>query len=201
MTRVAGVLLAAGASRRLGQPKALVELGGRPLVRRVAETALALPVDPLVVVVGALGAEIEGALHGLPVRLVRNPAPERGMASSIAVGIAALDENAVDAALVLLVDQPKLTTSHLATLVDASEEATRVTASAWDDALGPPALFPRAHWAALASLAGDRGARAWLREHPDVVPISFPGGAFDLDTPEDLAALRGELGATSSPER
>src|SRR5689334_975241 len=89
-TRVAGLILAAGAATRMGRPKQLLDWDGRPLVRRAAETALAARLDPVLAVVGSARAEVATALAGLPLRIVFNPHHAAGQSTSLRAGIAAL---------------------------------------------------------------------------------------------------------------
>src|SRR5512138_3343641 len=103
--RVAALILAAGASTRMGRPKQLLDWGGRPLVRAAAETALAARLDPVLVVVGGARAEVEAALVGLPLRVIANPNYAGGQSTSLRAGVAALGSDS-DAVVVLLGDQP-----------------------------------------------------------------------------------------------
>jgi molybdenum cofactor cytidylyltransferase len=197
MARVAAVLLAAGASRRLGQPKALVRIEGRTLVRRAAEAALGAGCAPLFVVVGALQEEIARELAGLGARLVPNPGHAEGIASSIRAGIAAAESSTppCDGALLFVVDQPQVEAALLARMLDSFRQgsAAQAVACAYAGAVGVPALFPRAWFPALAALHGDRGARGVLEaRRAELREVPFPEGGVDLDTPEDLARLSRE---------
>jgi molybdenum cofactor cytidylyltransferase len=194
--RVAGVLLAAGASRRLGRPKQLVQLGGRSLVRRAAEAALGAGCAPLFAVVGAHAAEVLRELAPLAAVPVRNADWQEGIASSIRAGVAAAGAAvpACDGALLLLVDQPRVDADLLRRLLARFEEGggARVVASAYGGGRGVPAVFPRASFPALAALRGDRGAKPLLEaQRAEVLEVLFPGGELDLDEPADLAALEG----------
>jgi CTP:molybdopterin cytidylyltransferase MocA len=181
------VLLAAGGSRRLGQPKQLVQMAGETLVHRAARLALATaPADAVLV----LGAHAEAVLAGvatLALRPVQCADWERGMGTSLRAGLAALSP-ACQGALVLLCDQPDLDATHLQALVQAwRRDPSRAAASAYAGVLGVPALLPRAWFPELAALGGDRGARDLLRQRArDVQAVACFPLARDIDTPTDL---------------
>jgi molybdenum cofactor cytidylyltransferase len=202
---VAAILLAAGASSRLGQPKQLVRLGGRPLVRIMAEAALASRCSHLTVVLGAYANEVRAALAGTFVETVENVHWREGMGASIATGVAAATCKSrraapPDAVLLLLCDQPALTTAHIDRLVATYEATGAAVASRYEDDLGVPALFTRASFARLAALGGGAGARSVLAELPALAVVDWPEGALDLDTPADLARwLPGHGGSSSAP--
>lgn len=189
--RVAGVVLAAGASRRLGRPKQLVRVAGEALVRRAARAAAEAGLAPVLVVTGAYAAQVEAAVAGLGVACVRNDAFEEGLASSIRAGVGAAERASphCDGALLALVDQPALDAALLAALLARFEEAggARTVACAYAGGLGAPALFPRALFAELAALHGDAGAKAILEARAEeVIGVPFPAGADDVDTEEDV---------------
>jgi molybdenum cofactor cytidylyltransferase len=187
--RFGAVILAAGASRRMGRPKALLEVGGRPLVARAAEAALRAPVWPVVVVVGAEAGLIRAALARLPVLVIENPAWSEGMASSLRAGLATLRQFSrhLDGALVALCDQPAFSAEVIGRLIAAQRETGRTIAAArYDGRCGAPALFLREHFDALAALTGEEGARLLLNGEPSrVAAVDLPELAADLDTPED----------------
>jgi molybdenum cofactor cytidylyltransferase len=181
------ILLAAGGSSRLGQPKQLVALEGEPLVRRQARLLLALQPACVVVVTGAVADEVREALHGLDVSCVHNESWEQGMGTSLACGIRAMPER-VRGALLLLTDQFRIVADDLQRLLEAwaGDPLAAVTAS-WDDQRGPPVVFPRALFDRLSRLQGDSGARAVLKRFRGrQVAVPLPNAAGDLDTPADL---------------
>jgi CTP:molybdopterin cytidylyltransferase MocA len=183
---VGAVVLAAGASRRLGRAKQLIELDGMPLIARVVGVVRGAAVSATCVVVGARAREIAPVVDGAEV--VHNPLWETGMASSIHCGVAWAEAGGCDALLLCVCDQPHLSVAHLDALIRVHAVDRDVVASRYGDVMGVPAVFPRARFADLAALSGDRGARELLaRCAPRVVRWDL--GAVDLDTPRDLAAL------------
>ena len=192
------VILAAGASRRMGSPKQLIELNGKPLIVRAAEAALAAPVWPVVVVVGANSTAIRPVLAHLPVLIVENSAWTEGMASSIREGIGAVRQfsRGIDAAILALCDQPAFSSETVARLLRAQRETGRgIVAARYDGRLGAPALFTREHFVSLASLTGEEGARDLINGDPArVAAVDLPELAHDLDTPADLNRERQQPG-------
>jgi CTP:molybdopterin cytidylyltransferase MocA len=170
----AAVILAAGASRRLGRPKQIVEIEGEPLVHRIARIALTA-CDDVAVVGGAV--PLRDALLDLPVALVENVFWAEGISSSIRAGVTWASH--ADSVLLLTCDQTLLDTTHLHALLRAG----RLAASRYAGVLGVPAVFPRAYFPALLALEGDRGAQPLLE---DAVPVDWPAGAHDLDTEADF---------------
>lgn len=189
------ILLAAGASRRLGHAKQLIEIDGEPLLRRAARALLATQPLDCVVVLGHEAERMRPALAGLAVREVVAADHESGLSASLRAGIAALDPGCAGA-LVALTDQPALQVRHLLALCDAwRAQPLRAVASAYAGVLGVPALLPRTWFADLAHLHGDVGARELLRAR-GAVPLAAPALAQDLDTPSDSERLtnRDDLG-------
>jgi len=191
--RIAAVVLAAGASTRLGHPKQLLLHDGEPLVRRAARAALEGGAEPVVVVLGAHAELVRRALDGLPVSAVVNDAWETGMASSIRVGTQAALDAGCDAVLVTLADQPLVDAAALRRLVAAFPGRHGVVASTYGDALGVPALFAREHAASLLlHLTGDAGAGGWLRARGHAVTrVAMDEARLDVDTASDVARLHG----------
>ena len=203
---VGAVVLAAGGSLRLGQPKQLVSMAGEPLVRRGCRLALEAACTPVVVVVGYAATKVRAAVADLPVSVVDNPNWSSGLSGSIAAGIRGLP--AVAAAVVVPCDQPGLTQSFLRQLVTRwrtgdvdvvlSRYGADLAAAAPE---GPPALFAAGLFAALSRLVGDQGARSVIAAQPPdrVARVAFPQGGMDIDTPADLAALQGSTSAADQP--
>jgi molybdenum cofactor cytidylyltransferase len=189
--RVAAVVLAAGASTRLGEAKQLLDIDGKCLVRHVVDTAAAAACSPIVVVVGAQAGSVLEALAGSEAHAVENPEWREGIAGSLRCGILALPAQ-VDAAIVLLCDQPAVSPALLQTLVATQRNTGKsIVACRWDDTAGPPALFLRERFPALLTLSGDAGARSILRNAGDgAALVDFPDGALDVDTPAHWARWR-----------
>jgi molybdenum cofactor cytidylyltransferase len=194
----AGVILAAGASRRMGEPKQLLEVGGRPLLEAVVAAACASQLDEVVVVLGARAEEIRAAVDLGRARVVVNPDYEQGLSASLRAGIASLGAD-VSRALVILGDQPDVNASLLDRLLDL-QEASGLPAAAlsFEGLLHPPMVLARGMWSGLEALGGDVGLRAVVRANPELVaalPAERPGGhPVDIDTPEDFEQLRKEPG-------
>jgi molybdenum cofactor cytidylyltransferase len=192
---VACIVLAAGRSTRMGGAnKLLAEVGGKPMVRRVVEAALASRARPVVVVTGHQAAGVAAALAGLEVTFVDNPDYAVGLSSSLKAGIGAVPVSA-DAALVLLGDMPQITSVHLDRLVAAfaAEEDAAIIVPTHKGRRGNPVLWPRAHFAEMLQLEGDAGAKRLMAAHGgDVREVDLGTDAIfaDVDTPEALAQLR-----------
>jgi molybdenum cofactor cytidylyltransferase len=188
------VVLAAGASSRLGSPKQLVTLGGRTLLRRAVETAVATGLGPVVVVLGAAADRCRPEVEGLDVAVVENAEWPSGMASSVRAGLAGVAAAAPDADAVLLTlcDQPFVTAELLSRLVSVRRETSAsVVACEYAGALGVPALFGRELFGELAALEGESGARRVVARHAaSARSVPFPEGAVDVDTPRDVERLR-----------
>ncbi|GAA4380330.1 nucleotidyltransferase family protein [Hymenobacter koreensis] len=176
----------------MGRPKQLLPYQGRTLVRHAAETALAAGCAPVVVVTGALHDELAAELRGLPVRLVQNKVWAAGMGTSIGVGVQAVEELAPDAAAVLLLlsDQPLVTTDFLRQLLQAWQQSGLPVATGYADTVGVPAVFGRMVWPQLLALPAEAGAKPLLQRLGDELGVVlFAAAATDVDTPEQYAAL------------
>jgi nicotine blue oxidoreductase len=180
------VLLAAGEGKRLGIPKALVELGGRRLVDRGADLLRDGGTAPVVVVTGAAPVTVPDTV------LVPNPDWRTGMGSSLAAGLRALPGECT-AAVIALVDQPLIGAGVVRRLVAAHQAGAELVVAAYHGRARNPVLLARRHWAgAVAAADGDTGARPYLRAHPGLVTLvecADIGSPDDVDTPEDLARV------------
>ena len=171
---------------RLGQPKQLLPYQGKTLLRHAAE--MALSVGQITVVLGANAERIAPTLKGLPVNIVVAKGWQEGMAASLREGITAVAD--CEAALVMLCDQPLVTTELLAALLREWEPGSIVASDYGDEdkTLGPPCVFDRAYFPELLALTGDSGARRLLKKYP-CRTVAFPGGRVDIDTPEEASIL------------
>lgn len=186
---IAGLVLAAGAGRRFGRPKALAVLDGERLVDRAVRVLGEGGIEDVYVVSGAAPLELSTA-HVVP-----NPDWESGMASSLRAGLAALPADAA-AVLVVPVDQPGLTPAAVRRVVGAAgpDPGTALVLATYDGVGGHPVLLGREHWAAAATSAtGDRGARVFLASNEGTmvrVACEDVASGHDVDEPADLAAVR-----------
>ncbi|MBN2700462.1 MAG: nucleotidyltransferase family protein [Methylothermaceae bacterium] len=182
---IAGLVLAAGASSRLGRPKQLLTLDGVPLVRRTVLNALESLCDRVFVVVGAHRNLIMEAISDLDVAPVYNRAWREGMGGSVRVGIARMGN--YRAVLIILTDQIRVGVAHLDRLIEAFERYGEIAASKYADTLGVPALFPRRYFDDLQRLSGDSGAKFLLERYARrVIRIPCPEAIVDIDDAYDL---------------
>ncbi|HEX8329959.1 MAG TPA: nucleotidyltransferase family protein [Hymenobacter sp.] len=188
---VALLILAAGASTRMGQPKQLLPYRGRTLLRHAAETAVATSCAPIVLVTGAVHDALAAEVSDLPIWVVRNLEWETGMASSIRAGLAAVQAAQPRAALIMLSDQPLVTAELLRQLVAEQQQSQApIVAAAYGDTVGVPAVFHHTLFPALSQLQGTQGANRLIASlGNDVGRVPFPAGLLDVDTPEQYAAL------------
>lgn len=191
MTPVDLILLAAGASRRMGGRDKLIEpVDGQPLLARLADEALASGAREVLVVLPPEATARAAALAGRPVRVVLAPDHAEGMGASLRAGATALRPD-TGAAIVLLGDMPDVTSAAIDALIAAHGAGGLLCRAASGDIPGHPVLFDRRYFPALRGLEGDQGARALLRAEAErVVTVPTEGAAVDLDTPEAWAAWR-----------
>ena len=181
------ILLAAGASSRLGYPKQLLLVDGETLLHRSARIAIAVGVQSLYVVLGYAANEVRPALLDLPATVLINEDWRSGMASSLKAGLQALSSDTTHA-LVLVCDQVGLSIDQLNKLLAAGcAYPQNIVASSYQGKNGVPAIFPVDCFHALKAIDGDRGARDLLQSHSDrVIPVPFDQGSLDIDTSEDV---------------
>ena len=193
---VAGVLLAAGMSTRMGKNKLLVDLGGKSVLRRAVETATSAGLRPILVVLGHERERAQAELAGLSCQLVQNPDYARGMNTSLRAGIAAVPEGA-DAAVVMLADMPFVSAAMLRELVARWRAADAPLAiSLYDGVIAPPTRYGRALFSEIDALDGDGCGKRVIQQHrSEAVEVAWPALALDdLDLPEDVERVRARLG-------
>ncbi|WP_230530726.1 nucleotidyltransferase family protein [Microvirga roseola] len=194
MSDVAAIVLAAGRGTRFGsEPKLLAPLSDKPLVRHVAEAAVASSAQPVVAVTGHRAEEVEAALSDLSVRLVRNAAFAEGLSTSLRAGFSALPSHA-RAAIILLGDMPLVSAALIDTLVSAWREQGEPAAlvPTLDGRRGNPVVLSLVLEDTIQGLSGDAGAGPLLRGRADVLewPVEDPAILQDVDTAEELGRLR-----------
>jgi len=189
--RIAGLVLAAGASTRMGQPKLLLTYQGVPLLQRAVDAATQGGCDEVIVVVGANREQYAQQLAQTTARIVFNPNYAEGLSTSIRAGIEALSED-VGAAVLLVADQPFIDGEVVRQLIETYRTSgKRIVACQYEGVRGVPTLFDRALFIELLVLEGDRGARAVLETYPrHVATVEIPSSsARDIDTPTDAKGL------------
>lgn len=190
--RVAAVLLAAGASTRMGRNKLLMDIEGEPMVRRAAQRALDAGCAPVVVVTGHDATRVRDALAGLDVTLAASSDPRGPTSASLHAGLRVLPAT-TDAAVVLLADMVQVSASMIRTLLDANAtDDAPLGVSRYGDVLAPPLLFRRALWPDLFAWHGEGCGKAVVRAHEGEATIhDWPVNALrDVDTPADYEAAQ-----------
>jgi len=190
--RVAGVILAAGASRRMGRNKMLLQLEGESLVRRAARRALQAKLSPVVVVVGHEADRVRAELKDLPVEFAVNPDFTGPTSSSLHQGLNKLGPD-LDAVVVMLGDMVRVTEAMLAELVTAAQgSAAPLVVSRYGDVTAPPLLFRRALFGELLAWKGEGCGKPVVQVHKhEAVYVDRPVALLaDVDTPEDFAAVQ-----------
>jgi len=208
---VAGIILAAGASTRFGQPKQLLDYHDQPFVRTVAMTALAGGLSPVVVVTGANAQAVQAALHDLPITIAHNADWQNGQSSSIKAGLQVINHPAerdatleffplngkregVGAAIFLLSDQPQVSQTVIHALVEQhAMDLSPIVAPLVAGRRANPVLFDRVTFPELMSLTGDVGGRAIFSKYRvSYLPWNDESLLTDVDTPEDMKKLRSQ---------
>lgn len=186
------IILAAGQSSRLGQPKQNLIFQNQTLLQRAIATAKSSTCRPIVVVTGAHANLIGSSVEGPEIRVVFNAQWEKGMASSIRRGIEAMKYYPdIDSALIMLCDQPLVTPSLINEMLQKRQTSGKViVCCSYNKTMGVPVIFHQTMFNELMSLKGHEGAKKILKDHPeDIATVPFDGGGLDIDTPEDYERL------------
>jgi len=191
---VYAIILAAGASSRLGSPKQLLNWQSKPLLEHAITHARTVFDERVIVVLGANADLIQNRIPLNGITPVINPNWQEGMAASIRSGIETLPPTAT-AALIMLCDQPLITATHLAMLIEAWKIAPiQIVASQYHKTTGVPALFPSEFFGQLLALKGEKGAKSILAQFDErIVKIAMPEAELDIDKPEDIELLSTEI--------
>jgi molybdenum cofactor cytidylyltransferase len=185
--QIAIIILAAGASTRLGAPKQLLRYKSQPLLRFICEIALQSKAHSVYVVLGSQSALIKEKVADMSLTIIENSNWLRGISTSIQTGIQALPET-VDAALMLSCDQPEVTPTLLDHIIETYiTNRIKIIACRYGNTIGIPALYDRSIFPELCALKGDHGAKSLILAHRDtMITVDFPLGVYDIDTQDDL---------------
>ncbi len=186
---IAIIILAAGSSSRMGQPKQQLVIDGQPLLQNVVSTSLASKTDKIVVVLGSQASANEELLKELPVTVIRHQQWHEGVGSSLKKGLSETLKLYPDlsAVILLVCDQPYLTSAHLNNLMDEFQHTGKaIVASTYKETMGVPALFDQSLFPKLLALKNHQGAKKIIEALPALrTTVPFPKGETDLDTPDD----------------
>ena len=189
--RIAGVILAAGGSQRLGQPKQLLNWQGKPFVTQIALKALQAGLSPVIMVTGANHSQVEAAVKPLPLMIVYNPHWSEGQSTSMQAGLNALPKDC-EGLIFLLSDQPHIPVELITGLIERfSENRLPIVAPKVEGKRGNPVLFGRKAFPALRQVRGDRGGRGILNQFEmDWLPWKDARILLDVDNEGDLQILK-----------
>jgi molybdenum cofactor cytidylyltransferase len=193
LKKVGLILLAGGASVRLGRPKQLLTYHGQTLLQHSLKTATDSQAQPVLVVLGANSEALKNEIKNFNAHMVVNVDWQEGMASSIRCGIQAVTGiKDLEGIILMVCDQPFVTTDLLNELIVTHQKTGKqIVACGYEDTFGPPVFFHQSLFEELLQLKGDIGARSILRQHTDVVEIiPFPKGTFDVDTEADYEQIK-----------
>ncbi len=184
---IAIIILAAGASSRMGQPKQLLNIEGKSLIRHITEIALETECFPITVVLGANKNLIRAELDKMPITIIENPKWEEGMSSSVKMGLigAYMTSKAIEAVIFLTVDMPYINKELIDIMIQKAFESVdnQIVACKYDGQIGVPVLFKRELFNDLLDLTGEQGAKKVIQKHLDKTKtVDFPAGKYDLDT-------------------
>jgi molybdenum cofactor cytidylyltransferase len=194
LNKIGIVILAAGPSSRLGEPKQLLKYGNQNLLQNTINAAVNSKADPVIVVLGANSSEVSKEIDRSNIHVIINTEWEEGMASSVRNGLNELlfISPSTEGVIFMVCDQPHVSSELINDLVkEQTQTGKPIITCNYGEAIGPPALFHRSLFNELMELKGDVGARKIIQKHSDdVVTILFTEGKIDIDTKEDYDALR-----------
>ena len=201
MTQVAAIILAAGASTRLGRCKQILDWKGKPLLAHVADTALGAGLDPVIAVLGCHAQQTYAALGNRPLQALTNWRWQDGMSTSVLTGLSAVPPE-TDAVLILQADQPLISAQLLRVLVQRFVETRApIVYPTYEGQRGTPVLFARRLFGELAAVTGDEGGRSLIARHADdvaTVPVASADELADLDTLADYRRIQAVTPPTQS---
>ncbi len=187
------IILAAGASTRMGQPKQLLPYEGGNLLQHTIDTAVGTGFHPVIVVLGAKANEMLPAIENNNIIIAENKQWAKGLGSSVRAGISTLMKHlpAADSVVLMLCDQPFITAALLNQLIETKAATNKyIIATMYRDTVGVPVLFDKSFFRELLQLQGQNGAKKLLLQYPnEVATVPFPEAAVDIDTPEDYEQL------------
>lgn len=190
--KIAAIILAAGGSSRMGQPKLLLDWHGQPLIHWVVRLALSAGCAPVIVVTGANPEAVKQALNGLPLTYTHNPDWQKGQSTSVKAGVSALPHD-TDAVLVFLGDQPHIplrVPRELMRIFQQEKPAEGILIPSFNDKRANPVLLERRVFDSLKTLEGDAGARSIFSQQPvRLIPFDLPDLLLDIDAPDDYLKL------------
>jgi molybdenum cofactor cytidylyltransferase len=186
---IGAILLAAGSSSRMGQSKQLLQINGESLLRSSVNIVLEAGLKNVVVVLGSNAEAHHNLIEHLPIQIITNADWKKGMGNSLKTGVIHLlqSNTPLHAVIILVCDQPLLTSGHLKKLIDKFHDTkNQIIASQYNNTLGVPALFDQSLFPELKNCVDEQGAKKIIQQHKHLVnAIDFPGGEIDLDTLED----------------
>ena len=190
------IILAAGSSSRLGEPKQLLKINGETLLEKSMTIALQTGVQDVFVVLGAGEKELRPQLENRPVHIIQNMNWSKGIGSSLKAGLARERQYRPDiqCVVIMVCDQPHVTASHLMQLLETHHATQKaIVASSYSSTAGVPVLFAKSVFTQLEQLEDGHGAKKIMEAHPEFLEtVDFPGGSIDLDTPDDVRRFRQE---------
>ncbi|TJY34659.1 nucleotidyltransferase family protein [Pontimicrobium aquaticum] len=197
---IATLIMAAGSSSRMGQPKQLLPWNNTTLIENAITNALQLDTSKTIVVLGANSEQIISKIESYPIEIIHNPNWEKGLGNSIAFGVNHIkNNNPIDGVLVVLADQPLIHSSYLKEVVSVfNANKHQIIATKYPNGKsGVPALFDTFYLEELSIIDGDKGAKAILEKYADsVITIQLDTSILDVDTEEDYNKLKSLRGAT-----